>query len=169
MKKLILLAISLLIFSGCARFVAIFRSPEPARAPAPAEPAPAPTPAEKPTSPASPPAKKEAPTPPAKAPPAKAVPLPPTEEPPAPGPRLEQQATPEEERSLTATIISEIRRAEARLRRINVNALTLEANDIYETVSSFLQGARSALNLKEYQRALNLAKKARILAEDLVK
>lgn len=123
-----------------------------------------PAPAEK----ATPPAKKVTPTP-AKPPAPEAVPPAPVEEPSTPKTRLEQQATPEQERSLIATILTEINRAQTRLRRININALSLEAKDIYDTVSSFLERARSALDLKEYERALNLAKKARILAEDLVK
>lgn len=197
MNKIVLLVITLIVLAGCARIKDFLYAPAkppesipaekptappspPAEKAAPSPPAKKPPvravplpPVEEPSLPApaekaAPPGKKVTPTP-AKPPAPEAVPPAPVEEPSTPKTRLEQQATPEQERSLIATILTEINRAQARLRRINMNALSLDAKDIYDTVSSFLERARSALDLKEYERALNLAKKARILAEDLVK
>jgi hypothetical protein len=128
--------------------------------PPPAPPAPTlvkPPPAMTPSVPSSP----AAPSPPATAGPAV---------PPAPPPRiLGQQVSSEDERRIQGDAQRRIDRTERLVKQIDERRLVGEQHQNLLTVQSFLVKAREALTEKDVQRALTLADKAFLLAEELVK
>ena len=113
-----------------------------------------------PTSPATPS------SPPVPSPPAAAAPA----APPAPPPRiLGQQVSSEDEKRIQGDAQRRIDRTERLVKQIDERRLVGEQHQNLLTVQSFLVKAREALTEKDVQRALTLADKAYLLAEELVK
>ena len=130
--------------------------PPPPAPPAPTLVKPPPT-AMTPAAPSSP----AAPSPPAAAGPAA---------PPAPPPRvLGQQVSSEDEKRIQGDAQRRIDRTERLVKQIDQRRLIGDQHQNLLTVQSFLVKAREALSEKDVQRALTLADKAFLLAEELVK
>jgi hypothetical protein len=90
--------------------------------------------------------------------------------PPAPQPRiLGQQVSSEDEKRIQADAQRRIDRTERLMKQIDERRLVGEQHQNLLTVQSFLVKAREALTEKDVQRALTLADKAYLLAEELVK
>jgi hypothetical protein len=183
---LLLLAAALLGLTGCATIKGWF---EPAPAPAQAEqpPARAPQPparveqppaprAEQPedsapraaTPPPSPAPRVTPPTAPRPTAPASA---PPPAAPPAPvqPPVLSPVLSAADEQRLRADTQQRLDGAEQRLRQIDPSKLASAQQDSLQTVQSFIDKAREALQAKDIQRAFTLADKAYVLADELTK
>ena len=102
-----------------------------------------------------------APSPPAAAPPTV---------PPAPPPRiLGQQVSSEDEKRIQGDAQRRIDRTERLVKQIDQRRLIGDQHQNLLTVQSFLVKAREALSEKDVQRALTLADKAFLLAEELAK
>jgi hypothetical protein len=102
----------------------------------------------------------------APSPPAAAAPV----VPPAPQPRiLGQQVSSEDEKRIQGDAQRRIDRTERLVKQIDERRLVGEQHQNLLTVQSFLVKAREALSEKDVQRALTLADKAYLLAEELVK
>ena len=102
----------------------------------------------------------------APSPPAAAVPA----VPPAPPPRiLGQQVSSEDEKRIQGDAQRRIDRTERLVKQIDQRRLIGDQQENLLTVQSFLVKAREALSEKDVQRALTLADKAFLLAEELVK
>ncbi len=186
------LAAVLLVLSGCAAFRPnlppwarpVPGPPSPAPVPVQEEPAPvvatpapppaappAPVPATSPP-PASPPIATPAPAPAARpAPPHVAAPAPATPAPPptpaGPGPQLTASLPPAEVRRLQDEAQRGIDDAERLLRQLDSRALTPKDLETLRLAQGLVEQARRALGGQEYERAANLATKARTLADDL--
>ena len=105
-------------------------------------------------------------SPPVPSPPAAAAPA----VPPAPPPRiLGQQVSSEDEKRIQSDAQRRIDRTERLVKQIDERRLDGEQHQNLLTVQSFLVKARDALTEKDVQRALTLADKAFLLAEELVK
>jgi hypothetical protein len=90
--------------------------------------------------------------------------------PPAPPPRiLGQQVSSEDEKRIQGDAQRRIDRTERLVKQIDERRLVGEQHQNLLTVQSFLVKAREALTEKDVQRALTLADKAFLLAEELVK
>jgi hypothetical protein len=90
--------------------------------------------------------------------------------PPAPPPRiLGQQVSSEDEKRIQSDAQRRIDRTERLVKQIDERRLVGEQHQNLLTVQSFLVKAREALTEKDVQRALTLADKAYLLAEELVK
>jgi len=90
--------------------------------------------------------------------------------PPAPPPRiLGQQVSSEDEKRIQGDAQRRIDRTERMVRQIDQRRLIGDQHQNLLTVQSFLVKAREALSEKDVQRALTLADKAFLLAEELVK
>jgi hypothetical protein len=90
--------------------------------------------------------------------------------PPAPPPRiLGQQVSSEDEKRIQGDAQRRIDRTERLVKQIDERRLVGEQHQNLLTVQSFLVKAREALTEKDVQRALTLADKAYLLAEELVK
>ena len=59
--------------------------------------------------------------------------------------------------------------AEANLKKISEQSLTAERKNIVEQIRGYIEGAKAAEKAGDMQRAQNLASKARLLSDDLVK
>jgi len=141
-RSRILVAVSLLLCSGCAAELdALFKKPPPpvATAPAPAPPPPVPAP---PSSAARPGAA------------------------PAPGP-LRQELSAEEEQRLADGARQNIGDVERLLAELEGRPLKPPQQEAFKTAKNFLAEARAALGQRDYQRAANLASKARALTDDI--
>ena len=103
---------------------------------------------------------------PAPSPPAAAGPA----APPAPSPRiLGQQVSSEDEKRIQGDAQRRIDRTERLVKQIDQRRLIGDQHQNLLTVQSFLVKAREALSEKDVQRALTLADKAFLLAEELAK
>ena len=90
--------------------------------------------------------------------------------PPVPQPRvLGQQVNSEDEKRIQADAQRRIDRTERLVKQIDERRLVGEQHQNLLTVQSFLVKAREALTEKDVQRALTLADKAFLLAEELAK
>ena len=90
--------------------------------------------------------------------------------PPAPPPRiLGQQVSSEDEKRIQGDAQRRIDRTERMVRQIDQRRLIGDQHQNLLTVQRFLVKAREALSEKDVQRALTLADKAFLLAEELVK
>jgi hypothetical protein len=90
--------------------------------------------------------------------------------PPAPPPRiLGQQVSSEDEKRIQSDAQRRIDRTERLVKQIDQRRLIGDQTQNLLTVQSFLVKAREALSEKDVQRALTLADKAFLLAEELVK
>ena len=183
------------LLAGCERYFPLF--PPPATRPSPAPPAPltpaprapqsaprqapaVPPPTTPPPTTPAPPAP-SAPTPstpaaprrepaPAPAPPAPPVPPAPTPAPPAttaPPPVLSPQVGREEADRLRQEASSRLERTERLLDRLTDKRLSPQQQDTLETIQTFLLNAREALTGQDYLKAVNLAEKANVLAQEL--
>lgn len=110
-----------------------------------------------------PPPERPAPPAPAPSPPAARPPTPPA---PAPPP-LTPEMSAEEERRLREDAQRKIGETDRLLRQLEGRSMKPEQRETFLTVQSFLDQARKALAAREYQRAVNLATKARALSGDL--
>ncbi|MBI3030596.1 MAG: hypothetical protein HYY64_13895 [Candidatus Rokubacteria bacterium] len=124
MKPGILLAVGLILLSGCAQIEAIFKRPAP---------------------------------PPERATPSTAPPAPP----------LRPQLSAEEEQRLREDATRKIGEADRLLRELEGRQMKPQQQEMFLTAKDFLDQARSALGARDYQRAVNLASKARALSDDL--
>lgn len=134
-----------LVLGSCAR-------PKPTAVPPP-EPAP--------TRPALPrPTPKARPTPPVPAPPPAAAPPPAV---------LSPGLSPQEEERLKRETEARIDGTAELLRRLDDRKLDQDQQETLATVQDFLSKARQAASVNDFSRALNLADKARALAEELLR
>ena len=62
-----------------------------------------------------------------------------------------------------------IQKAEDLIKQIDQRKMTKNQQDTFSTIQSFLANAKDAITAKDFLRASNLADKAQILAEELVK
>ncbi len=102
------------------------------------------------------------PAPPASAPPAKK----PSASPP---PVLSPQVGREDEERLRQDANTRIRKAELIVEQVDQKKLVKEQQDTFSTIQSFLTKAKEALSAQDFPRASNLADKAGVLAEELVR
>ncbi len=143
-----LLAILLVVFSGCARLQAILGPPAPGAPPA-EQPARA-----VPSAPAVPPA--------LAVPPTAAVPAPPK-------PRLTPQMSADQERQLLEEAQRKLDETDRLLRQMDGRPLGPNELETLVIAQRFLGEARKAMEVREYQRAANLVGKAQTLGDDLAK
>lgn len=143
-------------------------SPQPDLPPPPPAP-PAPTLVKPPPTAMTPPVASSPVTPSSPAPPSPpAAAAPPV--PPAPQPRiLGQQVSSEDEKRIQGDAQRRIDRTERLVKQIGQRRLVGDQQQNLLTVQSFLVKAREALSEKDVQRAITLADKAYLLAEELVK
>ena len=131
-------------------------SPQPELPPAPAAPPPAPVPA-----PPAPPAPARPVAPPAETPP---PPPPPAAPPPL---VLAPQVSSEDERRIHGEAQRRIDGTERLVRQIDQRRLVEEQHQNLLTIQSFLVKAKEALSERDMQRAMTLADKAYLLADEL--
>lgn len=62
-----------------------------------------------------------------------------------------------------------IQRVERTLMSIDQQKLKADQSETYQTIDSFLIQAREAVTNKDFQQAMNLAQKARVLSNELSK
>jgi len=102
--------------------------------------------------------------------------LTPTHSPPAPArpqrpepppARLSPQVSSERETQLIHEVNTLMRGVERTLLAIDHRKLKVNQAETYHTIQSFLTQAREALTIKDFQQAINLAQKARILSDEL--
>lgn len=82
---------------------------------------------------------------------------------------LSPQVSPAEEGRLRELAATRIGDAEQLLGRVDQRKLGPDQQQTLSTVHSFLAKAREALSVNDFQRAVNLADKARILADELAR
>lgn len=99
--------------------------------------------------------------------PAPPEPSPVKEEAPSPPRKLSPQVGREEENQLKQEVETKIKGAERLVKQIDEKALALDQQELLSTARNFLSKAKEALSTKDFVRALNLADKAQVLAEDL--
>ena len=87
--------------------------------------------------------------------------------PPPPPPPLTPQMSAEEERRLVEEAQRKIGETDRLLRQLEGRQMKPQQRETFLTAKSFLDQARKALAAREYQRAVNLATKARTLSDDL--
>lgn len=186
MKVAVLLVVACLGLTGCATIEGWFTSPPPEEvelAPAvvavppvlPVDPPQEPTPQQAPPAPVSParvtPPVPEPRRPPAPRPPA-ATPAPAPQPPralPEPPPVLSPVLSAMDEHKLRVDTQQRIDGAAQRLRQIDPAKLASSEQDSLQTVQSFLDKAREALQAQDFQRAFTLADKAYLLADELTR
>lgn len=88
---------------------------------------------------------------------------------PAPPQVLSPQADQQQEDRLRRDAAARIEGAEQIIKQIDQTKLAKEKQDTFSTIQSFLAKAREAISIKDFQRAYNLADKAKHLAEELAK
>jgi hypothetical protein len=160
-------ALVLVLGAGCAKEKAVANLPA-LETPAPR---PAPPPFEEPPTPlVVPPAVVPAAPPRAVVPPRPVSPPPPAAPPAAPitpPPMLSPEIGTEEQRRLTREANARIAGAERLVARLDRDKLGRQQQETFSTIQSFLVKAREAVTERDYPRALTLADKARVLAEEL--
>ena len=162
MRLAVLLAAACLGLTGCATIKSWFEPTLPqVRAEQPEGSAPRATPSSGATAPrVTPPAS------PRLGAPASGTPTAPTD---APPPMLSPVLSVADEQRLRADTQQRLDGAEQRLRQIDPAKLASAQQDSLQTVQSFLDKAREALQAKDIQRAFTLADKAYVLADELTK
>jgi|HubBroStandDraft_1064217.scaffolds.fasta_scaffold81369_2 outer membrane biosynthesis protein TonB len=175
------LTLSVLVFSaaGCQRNIvkastpSLSTPPPPAATPSPTPPsepqtttAPPPAPA-----PEQPPAATEepAPTRPKPSTPSATGPEKPAETPRPEAPVISPQLTPQAQAAAEQRTNSDIKRAEQNLQIAESKQLDEAQHDLVEKVRDFLAQAHEAIHGEDWVRASNLAEKARVLSDELVK
>ena len=88
---------------------------------------------------------------------------------PPPSQLLSPQADQQQEDRLRRDAAARIERAEQIIKQIDQTKLAKQQQDTFSTIQSFLAKAREAISIKDFQRAYNLADKAKLLAEELAK
>ena len=186
MRAAILLFAACLGLTGCATIKGWFASPPPEEVQLtptvvttpvlPADPADEPALQQTPPSPVSPPRAVPTPEPrrPAAPRPAAVTPAPAPQPPPVrvipdPAPVLSPVLSVVDEQRLRADTQRRIEGASQRLRHIDTAKLASGDQDSLQTVQSFLEKAREALQAQDFQRAFTLADKAYLLADELAK
>ena len=86
-----------------------------------------------------------------------------------PPPVLAPQVGSEEERRLQQDAQNRIDRTERLLGRVDPTRLAGQQQESYQTIQSFLAKAKEALYARDVQRALTLADKASVLADELTR
>jgi hypothetical protein len=86
-----------------------------------------------------------------------------------PPPVLAPQVGSEQERRLQQDAQSRIDRTERLLSRVDPTRLAGQQQESYQTIQSFLAKAKEALYARDVQRAMTLADKASLLADDLTR
>jgi hypothetical protein len=115
--------------------------------------------------PPEPPAVKREPSPPPPALPPPPAPV----APPPPPPVLSPQIGRGDEDRLRREASSRIQKTEQVVAQIDQKRLATEQQETYSTIQSFLANAKEALATHDFPRASNLADKAQILAEELLR
>jgi len=110
-----------------------------------------------PSAPPEPPAVKREPAP------------PPPVTPPAPPPVLSPQIGSGDEDRLRREANTRIEKTEQIVAQLDRKRLAKEQVETYSTIQNFLSNAKEALAARDFPRASNLADKAQILAEDLLR
>lgn len=87
----------------------------------------------------------------------------------SPPPVLSPQVGREDEDRLRREANSKIRKAEQIVQQVDQKKLAKDQQETFSTIRSFLANAREALTARDFLRATNLAEKAQILAEELVR
>lgn len=96
-------------------------------------------------------------------------PPPPPVAPPLPPPVLSPQVGRGDEDRLRREASSRIQKTEQVVAQIDQQRLAKEQQETYSTIQSFLANAKEALAAHDFPRASNLADKAQILAEELLR
>lgn len=107
------------------------------------------------------------PVPPPERPAPAASPPSPPSPPSAPSPPLRPQLSAEEEQRLTEDARRKIGEVDRLLQELEGRQMKPQQKEMFLTAKDFLDQARSALGARDYQRAANLASKARALSDDL--
>lgn len=68
---------------------------------------------------------------------------------------------------MTEEITTTIQEVERNLLSINQRKLKADQAEMFQTVQSFLSQAREAIGNKDFQQAMNLTQKARVLSDEL--
>jgi outer membrane biosynthesis protein TonB len=174
---LLLAALSLALLSpSCSLFHRSAKAKPLVLPPAPAAPAPKPAPPPpevqpQPPNVQPPPAETgKVPPPPRRRqrPPAAAVVEPPPAPPPSPPPQLEQILTPQQQKAYNEEIDRNTARAQRILAALGGRRLSAEQQTYLERIRAFLQQAEEARKTDLF-RAKNLAERASLLAEDLLR
>jgi hypothetical protein len=79
-----------------------------------------------------------------------------------------QMGQAEEERQRQETN-GKIQKAEQTVQQVDQSKLAKDQQETYATVRSFIGNAREALSARDFVRASNLAEKAQLLADDLLR
>lgn len=82
---------------------------------------------------------------------------------------LSPQVGPRDEDRLRREANSRIEKTEQLVAQIDRNRLAKEQQENYSTIQNFLTHAKEALAARDFPRASNLADKAQILAEELLR
>ncbi len=97
-------------------------------------------------------------------------PAPPVRKAPAPPPPvLSPEVGREDEDRLKREASGRIQKAEEMIRQVDQKKLAKEQQETFATIQSFLGKAKEALSAQDFPKASNLADKAAVLAEDLVR
>lgn len=96
-------------------------------------------------------------------------PPPPPAKPQVPPAVLAPQVGRAEEDRLRRETNTRIQKTEQIVTRIDRKTLAKDQQEIFSTIQSFITGARGALVSRDFLRASNLADKAHVLAEDLLR
>ena len=94
---------------------------------------------------------------------------PPPATPPASPPVLSPQIGRGDEERLRREANTRIQKTEQIVAQIDRKRLAKEQQETYSTIQNFLSNAKEALTARDFPRASNLADKAQILAEDLLR
>jgi hypothetical protein len=86
-----------------------------------------------------------------------------------PPPVLSPQMGREDEDRLRQEATGKIQRAEQTVQQVDQRKLAQDQQDTYTTIRSFIANARDALLRRDFLRATNLAEKAEVLADDLLR
>ncbi len=84
-----------------------------------------------------------------------------------PSPPLRPQLSAEEEQRLSEDAKRKIGEVDRLLRELEGRQMKPQQQEMFLTAKDFLDQARSALEARDYQRAVNLASKAQALSDDL--
>ncbi|WP_447972806.1 hypothetical protein [Nitrospira sp. Kam-Ns4a] len=84
-----------------------------------------------------------------------------------PPPVLAPQVSHDQERELTQEARARIARVEETVAGLDPETLPAEDRETLGTIQTFLAKAKAALAEKDFPRAINLAEKAKVLADDL--
>jgi hypothetical protein len=75
----------------------------------------------------------------------------------------------QDEDRLLREVNEKIQKAEQTVQQVDRNRMVKEQQEMYATIQSFIANAREAASARDFLKANNLAEKAQILAEDLLR